>query len=100
MILAVMLGGSAMVVNDQPKYDWPKTLSEWQLFEGVSSNLEPAEDVYDYDVNSALFSDYAFKRRQFAIPQGEQMIFSEDEPFFFAVTITFRVPLRYSWATS
>jgi len=43
-------------------------LSDYGFFKGPLKNLVPAEGVMPYALNSALFSDYAFKKRFVKIP--------------------------------
>ena len=48
-------------------------LSEMGVYNGSLSNLDPAEDVYLYELNSKLFSDYSYKQRLIRLPDGETM---------------------------
>lgn len=59
------------------------TLSAYNFFDGDLKNLEPKQNVYPYDVNSPLFSDYAFKARFVYIPKGKQMRYDEVDTFGF-----------------
>lgn len=45
-------------------------LSEYNFFKGDLKNLEPNENVVEYELNSPLFSDYAFKKRFVSFPKG------------------------------
>ena len=47
-------------------------LSQYSLFAGNPSAQTPAEGVIPYDLNSALFSDYAEKFRFIKLPPGTQ----------------------------
>lgn len=58
-------------------------LSEYGFFIGALSDLIPAEDVIPYSINSALFSDYALKKRFIKIPSGSKVKFSEKDVFEF-----------------
>lgn len=58
-------------------------LSEYGFFVGVLKDLTPAEDVIPYSINSALFSDYAFKKRFIKIPAGSKVKYSETDVFDF-----------------
>ena len=49
---------------------WPERLSEWGLFKGNGSTLEPNPGVLPYDVATPLFSDYAEKHRTVWMPPG------------------------------
>jgi uncharacterized repeat protein (TIGR03806 family) len=54
-------------VVDEP---FPKKLSQWRLFTGELRRLQPNTGVVPYDVNTALFSDYAAKARFVWMPKG------------------------------
>lgn len=60
-----------------------ETLSEYGLFTGELKNLEPAADVLPYDLNTPLFSDYAYKLRFVKIPEGKAATYSAGEAFGF-----------------
>lgn len=53
-------------------------LSEYNFFEGTLSQQNPNEigGVIPYDLNTALFSDYAFKKRFVYVPEGSQIPFN------------------------
>lgn len=55
----------------------PEQLSDWDLFEAIGDVLTPKDVVYD--INSALFSDYALKLRTLRVPKGEQARLYQDE---------------------
>lgn len=48
-------------------------LSDYHFFEGDLKNLEPVAEVHPYSLNSALFSDYAFKKRFVFVPKGKSI---------------------------
>lgn len=52
-------------------------LSEYNFFEGNLAELNPNTDagVLPYDLNTALFSDYALKKRFIYVPEGKQIPF-------------------------
>jgi uncharacterized repeat protein (TIGR03806 family) len=58
-------------------------LSSYQFFTGDLKNLQPAEGVYPYSLNSPLFSDYAFKKRFVKIPKGKKVAYHATEVFNF-----------------
>jgi uncharacterized repeat protein (TIGR03806 family) len=62
-----------------------KTLSQYALFAGDPKAQEPVDGVIAYDLNSALFSDYAEKYRFVKMPPGTHAIYSDDGPFAFPV---------------
>lgn len=62
---------------------WPDKLSDYNLFRGDLRQLDPATGVYPYEINSPLFSDYAFKKRMIRLPEGEKVQYNNEEVFAF-----------------
>ena len=63
-----------------------QTLSEYQFFEGAQKNLEPSFGVIPYELNSALFTNYAKKKRFVWMPNNVKANYiSDDEPLNFPV---------------
>ena len=60
-------------------------LSQYQLFEGDPAAQVPAAGVIPYDLNSALFSDYAEKFRFVKLPAGTHATYRDADPFEFPV---------------
>lgn len=58
-------------------------LSDYGLFTGDLKNHIPTDGVIPYDLNTPLFSDYAYKLRFVKIPEGKSATFSTDESFDF-----------------
>lgn len=54
-------------------------LSEYGFFVGPLKELHPSSEVVPYTLNSALFTDYAFKQRFVMIPKGAKVNFSVDD---------------------
>ncbi len=54
-------------------------LSDYGFFIGELKNLTPADAVIPYDLNSALFTDYAFKQRFVKIPKASKVNFNPDD---------------------
>ena len=77
--------------------DNPPLLSDWHVIEARSGQIVLAEGVVPYDLNSALFTDYAHKLRTVWVPEGETASYNEADAFEFPVgTIiskTFYYPL-------
>lgn len=63
----------------------PDKLSAHGLFRGTGATQEPADGVVPYDINTPLFSDYAFKYRFVRLPPGTSAAYHETEPFAFPV---------------
>jgi uncharacterized repeat protein (TIGR03806 family) len=60
-------------------------LSQYRLFEGDPKAQVPAAGVIPFDLNSALFSDYAEKFRFVKLPPGTHATYRESDPFDFPV---------------
>lgn len=56
-------------------------LSEYAFFKGKLSDLEPAEQVYPYTLNTPLFSDYALKERFLYLPADSSLGWQDQEVF-------------------
>jgi len=54
------------------------TLSEYNFFNGVMKDLNPAYGVLPYDLNSTLFTDYAHKKRFVWMPDGSKANYNSD----------------------
>ena len=67
--------------RERPK----RYLSEYGLFDGPLAEMTPAAGVIPYDLNSALFSDYAWKSRVIKVPDGKQITYHEGNSFEFPV---------------
>lgn len=65
-------------VNYDPTAFPYDTLSEYNFFEGDLKDLDPVFGVLPYDINSALFSDYAHKKRFIWIPNGSMATYEND----------------------
>ncbi|KYP14284.1 MAG: hypothetical protein A1D16_02060 [Flavihumibacter sp. CACIAM 22H1] len=56
-------------------------LSEYGFFEGPLAALQPVAGVVPYELNSALFSNYAQKIRFIVIPPGTSAVYQASKPF-------------------
>lgn len=74
----------------------PQRLSEFGLFLGNGSTQQPAEGVIPYELNSALFSDYAEKFRFVKLPPGASAKYSENDAFDFPVGTIIAKTFAYS----
>jgi len=60
-------------------------LSEYNFFKGKMSDLIPVDGIIPYDLNTPLFSDYAYKARFVKIPQGQKVVYNNHSVFDFPV---------------
>ncbi len=58
-----------------------RNLSQYALFTGDPAAQQPAPGVIPYDINSALFSDYAEKFRFIKLPAGAKATYRSDTVF-------------------
>jgi uncharacterized repeat protein (TIGR03806 family) len=57
------------------------TLSEMGVFSGNLADLIPADGVQLFELNSALFTDYAVKQRLIRLPNGQAMRYNNSDLF-------------------
>jgi uncharacterized repeat protein (TIGR03806 family) len=60
-------------------------LSQYELFTGDVALQSPAAGVIPYDLNTALFSDYAAKYRFIKLPPGTHANYRDDDVFDFPI---------------
>lgn len=63
----------------------PERLSEWNLLRISDGGLALNDRVIAYDLNSALFTDYAHKLRTVWLPEGEAAKYDGEDTFGFPV---------------
>jgi len=61
--------------------EYPHALSDWGIIELDGQRLQVNEAVVVYDLNTALFSDYALKLRTVFVPQGQSASYHPTETF-------------------
>lgn len=57
----------------------PERLSDWHVFDAHDTVLKLNPQFVPYDLNSALFSDYAHKLRAIRVPEGERIRYGEED---------------------
>jgi uncharacterized repeat protein (TIGR03806 family) len=83
LLLTIGVAGCTSRVPAEGDAQAPARLSEYGLFVGNGSTQEPLPGVIPYDLNSALFSDYADKFRFIKLPDGTQAQYRPDDAFEF-----------------
>ncbi|MEO9485459.1 MAG: SO2930 family diheme c-type cytochrome [Ekhidna sp.] len=64
--------------------DYPKMLSEWGFFKMPMSDLIPNDArTFSYEINAALFSDYAHKARFIQLPASQKIGYHDSEALIF-----------------
>ena len=60
-------------------------LSDYRLFRSPMSDLLPADGVFEYELNTPLFSDYSQKQRLVQLPPGTSVQYTSTGPLDFPV---------------
>jgi uncharacterized repeat protein (TIGR03806 family) len=63
----------------------PEKLSDWHLMQAADARLTLNTGVEAYDLNTALFTDYAHKLRTIWMPKGSSARYDPDKAFDFPV---------------
>jgi uncharacterized repeat protein (TIGR03806 family) len=82
-LIVVLVSALAAFSTRIPTYK--QKLSEYNLFNGPLADLQPVEGVVPYDLNTPLFTDYAFKSRFVKLPTGLPAIYHDSSVFSFPV---------------
>ena len=69
--LAVISFGCKRSAVQDNLFTFHGKLSEYGFFEGELSALKPAKGVLPYELNTPLFTDYAYKARFIKVPAGQ-----------------------------
>jgi uncharacterized repeat protein (TIGR03806 family) len=77
LFLPVLLAGLAPERPELPRMK----LSEYGFFSGNLVDLKPASNVFPYEVNAPLFSDYAEKARFVFLPENTKLRYDADAEF-------------------
>ena len=84
-LLLAAAGCGTRPTNEEGPVQPLQRLSQYALFVGDAAAQEPAPGVIPYDLNSALFSDYADKLRFINLPAGTHATYRDDDVFDFPV---------------
>ncbi|WP_288132666.1 SO2930 family diheme c-type cytochrome [Microbulbifer sp.] len=98
-VLALMLVGcdaprEQVTVHEREAV--PDNLSAWHVVEAIDGKLTLNERVVPYDLNTALFTDYAHKLRTVWMPEGTSAAYGADDfdyPVGTVISKTFYYPL-------
>ncbi|HEY5806811.1 MAG TPA: SO2930 family diheme c-type cytochrome [Povalibacter sp.] len=83
LLPSVMLG--LLACHSQPRSgldvsrELPQRLSDWHLLEQRGDEIRLNAELMPYDLNSALFSDYAHKQRAIYVPRGTSIRYGIDD---------------------
>lgn len=62
-------------------FQFHENLSEYNFFKGDLKQLQPADNIIPYDLNTPLFSDYAEKVRFIKLPPGKKISYNASNVF-------------------
>ena len=65
--------------RQQHLFERKQNLSDYHFFTGKLADLQPAEGVVPYDINSVLFSNYAEKLRFIVLPPGAKASYTKTD---------------------
>ena len=82
--------------NRRRPIKYTQFLSEYKLYRGELAELEPADGVIEYDVNTPLFSDYSAKHRVIQMPEGTSAKYEAFEAFDFPIGTIFSKTFYYA----
>lgn len=89
ILVALTCAACRRPVSPHVREPFPQKLSEWRLFVGKPSGLNPNRGVVPYDLNTPLFSDYATKHRFVWMPPGTSAVYNSTDTFEFPVGTIF-----------
>ena len=97
-VLALLLAGCEAPreqVTVHERNAVPDNLSQWHIVEAIDGKLSLNDRVIPYDLNTALFTDYAHKLRTVWMPEGSSAAYGEEEfdyPVGTVISKTFYYP--------
>jgi uncharacterized repeat protein (TIGR03806 family) len=79
LLFAIVMINSALISRQNNRvFEKKEKLSEYNFFTGRLADLQPAASVVPYEINMALFSNYAEKLRFIKVPDGMQVNYTDD----------------------
>lgn len=90
-MLVALIGMVAVITGYTPKqvFERKYKLSEYGFFSGALADLKPARGIVPYELNTALFSNYAEKLRFIKLPAGTKANFTKEAALDFPVGTVF-----------
>ncbi|WP_344675838.1 SO2930 family diheme c-type cytochrome [Sphingobacterium kyonggiense] len=82
-LLQACLNQQKPQASTSSEYQFKDKLSDYAFFKGNLVDLIPNEHLINYDLSSALFTDYAIKDRYIVLPTGKKMKFINNEELDF-----------------
>ena len=81
MILALIPHNHQPSTSSMPK----EKLSDYGFFQEDIAQMKPVDGVVPYQLNTPLFSDYAYKLRFVKLPKGQSVAYNDQEVFDFPI---------------
>ena len=79
LLFAIIMINSALIRRQNNRvFEKKAKLSEYNFFTGRLADLQPAASVIPYEINMALFSNYAEKLRFIKLPDGMRASYTDD----------------------
>jgi uncharacterized repeat protein (TIGR03806 family) len=85
ILLAGLMVGIFVLAKHPDNFQRKDKLSEYGFFVGKLSDLKPVGGVFEYRLNTPLFSNYAEKLRFVKIPEGASATYNDSVAFDFPV---------------
>lgn len=85
ILISTSIAHAEINIPLQKDIEPPHLLSMTGLFQGDVISLQPVSELLAYDINQALWVDYAKKQRFLYLPQNKKILFSENNAWIFPV---------------
>ncbi|MBU2018573.1 MAG: hypothetical protein KJ941_02920 [Bacteroidetes bacterium] len=67
------------LLEEMSTYPFPGLLSEWNIYSGNPTDLNPNSSFQNYELSSSLFTDYAEKQRLIFLPNDAKLRVLDDQ---------------------
>ncbi|MCI4667886.1 MAG: hypothetical protein MRZ79_06970 [Bacteroidia bacterium] len=84
-IIPILIFGFKSLNEQDELTGYPMNLSEYGFFKGNLAEQLPAKGVIPYELNTPLFTDYAWKRRYIKLPKGKTVAYNDQKVLQFPV---------------
>src|SRR5690349_10167375 len=82
LVMGILIfAGVGYTDKDHRQFAVKEKLSEYGFYEGRLAELQPSANIFPYQLNSALFSNYAEKARFISMPKGMSATYNADSVF-------------------
>jgi len=81
VLMLMLIAFSFNEKKADPYFQFHENLSEYNFFAGKMADLQPADGIVPYDLNTPLFTDYAVKARFVKLPAGKKIAYNDTAVF-------------------